>query len=198
MMKRILIRALFIGCLFASGLAQASIQEQLSHFHSMHAQFAQVATMPGGQKLESHGELWLVKPNQFRWAAKSPNKQLYVTDGKTLWTYEPDLEQATARPLPTKISETPLLLLSGDVSQLNNLFTVDQLSAQQYQLKPKKLGGLIKKVVVSFRDGKPSQLIICNQTGQVTRINFSQVVLNQPIVASYFHFKPPENTDVLR
>ena len=39
----------------------------------------------------------LAAPRLFRWEYVKPYPQLIVADGKTVWVYEPDLQQATVR-----------------------------------------------------------------------------------------------------
>ena len=194
----LLLRLLVVTCVVISGVANADLQHDLDSFHSMQASFAQIATTPQGQQLRSQGQMWLAKPNQFRWQVKQPNAQLYVTNGKTLWTYEADLLQATEQPLQLHVSQMPILLLSGQISQLNKLFTVAQLKPGHYRLVPKQPDGMIQSIGLAFDHGVPQQLIIRNSTGQITAIQFSNVVLNQPLSADLFHFTPPKGVDVLR
>ena len=98
---------------FCCACSYADLQSDLSAFKSMQADFTEVATTPQGGRLSSQGAVWLVKPNQFRWQVDSPNQQLYVTDGVTLWSYEADLQQVIKQPLGHEVSQTPILLLSG-------------------------------------------------------------------------------------
>lgn len=192
-----LLRLFIITIIFFSSVASANLQHDLEGFHSMQADFTQIATTAQGQELKSQGHMWLAKPNQFRWQVKSPNAQLYVTNGKTLWTYEADLLQATEQPLQLHVSQMPILLLSGQVSRLNQLFTITQLSPGHYRLVPKRADGMIQAIGLAFDHGVPQQLIIRNSTGQVTAIQFSHVVLNKPLSADLFHFTPPKGVDVL-
>ena len=195
---KILLKLLAITSFLISSVAYADLQQDLNHFHSMQANFEQIATTPQGQQLKSQGRMWLTKPNRFRWEVTAPNKQLYVTDGKTLWTYEADLLQATEQPLQLHVSQMPILLLSGQVSQLNKLFTVTQLHPGHYRLIPKQADGMIQSIGLAFDHGVPTQLVIRNSTGQMTAIQFSHVVLNQSLPVGLFHFSPPKDVDVLR
>ncbi len=41
----------------------------------------------------SSGRIWIQGPDKMRWEYQLPEKQLLVSDGKTLWYYTPDLNQ---------------------------------------------------------------------------------------------------------
>jgi len=193
-----LLRLLVVATIIISGVAQADLQHELAHLHSMQAYFEQITTTPQGQQLKSQGFMWLVKPNQFRWQVKSPNAQLYISDGKILWTYEADLLQATEQPLQLQPSQMPILLLSGQVGQLKKLFVVTQLKTGRYCLVPKQADGIIQAIALAFDQGIPQKLIIRNSNGYITAIQFTHVVLNHQMSAGLFHFTPPKGVDVLR
>ena len=42
------------------------------------------------------GELWVKRPNLFNWHMTSPDESVLVSDGQTLWFYNPFVEQVTA------------------------------------------------------------------------------------------------------
>ncbi len=42
------------------------------------------------------GDLWVKRPNLFNWHMTQPDESVLVSDGKTLWFYNPFVEQATA------------------------------------------------------------------------------------------------------
>ena len=41
--------------------------------------------------------MWLKKPGRMRWDYEKPEKKLMVSDGSTLWVYEPEDEQAATQ-----------------------------------------------------------------------------------------------------
>jgi hypothetical protein len=43
------------------------------------------------------GKLYLQKPGRFRWDYSEPSEQLILADGKQIWFYDKDLQQANVR-----------------------------------------------------------------------------------------------------
>src|SRR5690606_35728590 len=122
-----LIRLLLIAALaFAALPAQADeekaaqrLTELLNQAQTLTARFSQLTLDGSGSRLqETSGELALKRPGQFRWHTDAPLEQLLVSNGKQIWLYDPDLEQVTIQTLDQRLSHTPALLLSGDVSQI--------------------------------------------------------------------------------
>lgn len=174
------------------------LNKALSRFHNLQANVQQITETQSGQTLKSSGLLWLERPNQFRYQIKSPNEQLYVSDGHQLWNYDKPLLQVIVQPLNRQIQQTPLLLLSGKVSDISKLFKVTSIADGEFELIPKSKDNLISKIVMTFKLGHPEDMQLTNPFGQITTINFTDVRMNQPISKSLFQFVPPKGVDVLR
>ena len=91
------------GLLFVSGLASAGARDELDTFtkglKGLDGRFTQqVYDTRGKLKETSSGRVALAAPRHFRWEYAKPYPQLVVADGKTVWIYEPDLQQVTKRP----------------------------------------------------------------------------------------------------
>src|SRR5690606_6172231 len=67
----------------------------------------------GTVREEADGVLMLAKPGRFRWDYRNPSEQLLVSDGRTVWLYDVELEQVTVRAAGQSLSTTPAMLLSG-------------------------------------------------------------------------------------
>jgi outer membrane lipoprotein carrier protein len=197
MFKKLLVILLsFYSVAYAAD--SVSLNSLLQSFQTLHADFVQSSVTPGQAPQQVSGTLDIQKPNRFRWQISQPNPQLFVADGKYLWNYEQDLEQVTVSPIAKQISNTPMLLLSGEVNQLNTLFTIQALDSYHYQLSPKQADSLIQSIIIGFSpDGKLASMVLTNNMGQATQIQFSHVTLNASLPASLFHFSPPAGVDVL-
>ncbi len=69
-----------------------------SGLKGLDGQFSQqVFDSRGKVKESTSGRVALSAPRLFRWEYVRPHEQLIVADGKKVWMYEPDLEQATVR-----------------------------------------------------------------------------------------------------
>ncbi|MCQ4256399.1 outer membrane lipoprotein chaperone LolA [Stutzerimonas stutzeri] len=154
----------------------------------------------GTQLQETSGELALKRPGQFRWHTDEPMEQLLVSDGKKVWLYDPDLEQVTIQTLDQRLTHTPALLLSGDVSAISDNFDVSHQQAGEvvdFTLKPKAKDTLFDSLRLSFRGDVINDMQMVDGVGQRTNILFQGIELNQPLKADLFTFEIPEGADVI-
>lgn len=199
--------------------ATASLNQYLSRLGSMQANFVQTTQASGkaparpmaNQGLKSThlnqkfvGIMQVKRPGQFRWETTSPAKQLIVTSGKTVWIYDPDLEQAVRQNLDEQVGNTPALLLSGQPGTIMKSFRVTQPKAGEpyFVLYPKSEDGVFESLGIRFTGNSPSQsapsqMILKDSLGQQTTITFSNVKLNPALNSSLFNFTPPKGTDVI-
>lgn len=197
-MKIILVS--FICLFFATELFAdvGALNSLLQNFSSLQASFTEViATNQGSQT--SSGTLSIQKPDQFRFEVKSPDSELSLSNGHTLWNVEPDLEQVTVSKLGQNISTTPLLLLSGNIKDIQTLFKVTQIDAQHYSLVPVENDSMLKQIILGFdAAGIVNFLQITNTMGQVSKLTLTHVMTNQPLAASLFNYSPPAGMAVLQ
>ena len=189
----------FLCCpIIALATPAESLQLLLFKFESLQAHFAETM-MIQGEKQESFGTVWIQRPNQFRWQATQPTEELYISDGKELWQYEKDLSQVTVMAVNSQLAmRSPMLLLSGKVGDVAELYTVQELGVEQFLLTPKTADSLIQSIMLQFDHGILSELDITNTLSEQTAIHFTEVKINQPILPSQFQFTPPASADVLK
>ncbi|ACO78993.1 outer-membrane lipoprotein carrier protein [Azotobacter vinelandii CA] len=204
-----LFRVLLLSAVaFALSPAQAderSIQrltQLLDRAQTLTARFSQLSLDGSGTQLqETSGEMALKRPGLFRWHTDAPQEQLLVSNGKTVWLYDPDLEQVTVRSLDQRLTHTPALLLSGDLSKIGENFEITHKEAGgvvDFILKPKSKDTLFDNLRLSFRDGVVNDMQLIDGVGQRTNILFFGVKMNQSLDAAQFDFKVPEGTDVIQ
>ena len=173
------------------------------------AEFTQVVTQPAreGQTARSKtssGSFEFLRPNRFRFHYKKPFEQLIVADGQTLWLYDPDLRQATARKLKDVLNGTPAAVISSaqDLSALRADFLLqaapDKDGLQWITATPKARDGQLQSVRVGFNGRELAALEIQDNFGQHSLISFNKVELNPSLSADAFQFKPPAGVDVVR
>jgi outer membrane lipoprotein carrier protein len=227
-MRRVLT---FIG--LAAGLllalpCRADGLDNLARFlretHSGTAHFTQVVTSPpksgtAGQKQTPHqrtqsGTFAFKRPGQFRFDYQAPFAQTIVADGTTLWLYDADLNQVTARPQTQMLASTPAALIATatDLKVLKRDYVLTNESAQSDGLQwikalPKPSGdgssGTLQSVRVGLKtgsDGIPvlAALDILDSLGQRSQMTFSAFEVNTAIAPSRFRFTPPPGADVVR
>lgn len=204
-----LIRALFASALLfalvpAHADQAASVQRLtglLQQAETLTGRFSQLSLDGTGTQLqETSGEMSLKRPGQFRWHTDEPMEQLLVSNGQKVWLYDPDLEQVTIQTLDQRLTHTPALLLSGDVSAINENFEVTHQEAGEvvdFTLKPKAKDTLFDSLRLSFRGGVINDMQMVDGVGQRTNILFQGVKLNQPLKAELFTFDVPDGADVI-
>ncbi|MCO5787585.1 outer membrane lipoprotein carrier protein LolA [Pseudomonas sp. G11-1] len=181
--------------------AAERLNELLSRAQTMTGGFSQMTLSSNGANLqETTGTLALKRPGMFRWHTDPPLEQLLVSDGERIWLYDPDLQQVTIQAVDKRLSHTPALLLSGDVSQLQESFDIDWSkgsSVQDFTLTPKDADSMFDSLRVSFSDGVINDMQMSDPVGQRTNILFRNVELNAPLDDAQFTFEVPDGVDVI-
>ncbi|PZW71466.1 outer membrane lipoprotein carrier protein [Pseudomonas sp. URMO17WK12:I1] len=205
LIRLMLLAILTTASLFAHADDEAAVKrltELLNQAQTITARFSQLSLDGSGTQLqETAGELALKRPGLFRWHTDQPMEQLLVSDGKQVWLYDPDLEQVTIQSLDQRLTHTPALLLSGDVSQIRENFEItfkEGGSVVDFILKPKAKDTLFDSLRLSFRNGVLNDMQLIDSIGQRTNILFMSVKMNQPLDDKQFRFDIPEGADVIQ
>ena len=174
------------------------LAQELAKLNTFFGTFQQILVDDKGVVLqESSGDFFLQRPGYFRWETKEPFPQLLVSDLQSIWLYDPDLEQVTVREYDDRLSATPALLLSGDLSQINQHYLIEQQTDKRYLLTPRVAHELFNELTVAFSDGQLSEMALHDALGQVTTFRFIDGIYNQVIPQTLFEFTPPEGTDLI-
>ncbi|TBU77851.1 outer membrane lipoprotein carrier protein LolA [Pseudomonas daroniae] len=205
LIRLMLLAVLSTASLFAHADDEAAVQrltQLLNQAQTITARFSQLSLDGSGTQLqETSGELALKRPGLFRWHTDAPMEQLLVSDGKQVWLYDPDLEQVTIQALDQRLTHTPALLLSGDVSQIRENFEItfkEGGSVVDFILKPKSKDTLFDSLRLSFRNGVLNDMQLIDSIGQRTNILFMNVKMNDPLDDKQFSFEIPEGADVIQ
>jgi outer membrane lipoprotein carrier protein len=91
----------------------ARIQAAYQALKSFQGHFTQVDRQTDGKRVEAAGSVSYLKPGRMRWEYVPPNEQLLVTDGSTVWLYDPILDNVTVQKLADLTQGTPLAFLLG-------------------------------------------------------------------------------------
>ena len=199
------------GSVWAGGLE--SLELFVSTVKTGRAEFTQVVSAPPkeGQSPRvktSSGTFEFSRPNRFKFIYLKPFAQSIVADGQTLWLFDVDLNQATARKQSQVLGSTPAALIAAapDLKALQADFTLadapDKEGLQWVAATPKSKEGQLDSVRVGFRaTGKTAELAaleILDSFGQRSLLTFNKVEVNPALAPDSFQFKPPAGTDVIR
>lgn len=186
----------------AEDVAVQRLTTLLNQAQTISGRFSQLTLDGSGTQLqETSGAMSLKRPGQFRWHTDAPMEQLLVSNGETIWLYDPDLEQVTIQKMDQRLTHTPALLLSGDVSKIAESFDItlkEGGNVVDFILKPKAADSLFDSLRLSFRSGVINDMQLIDNVGQRTNILFLGVKMNPPIDASQFTFAIPEGVDVIQ
>jgi len=185
----------------ASG-ARAQLDRFLAEVKSFHAAFEQKLYDEYGEPLETaQGQVDIARPGRFNWSYESPYRQRLVSDGKTLWVYDADLEQVTINDVDLGKVDSPGRLL-GDEVDVDRSFTVADLPAKDgvewLKLTPKSADQQFNEIELGLRDGTVVAMRLKDNLGQTTEITFTGIDRNAPVDPKAFSFEPPAGIDVIR
>jgi outer membrane lipoprotein carrier protein len=177
------------------------VSDYFSGLETIQADFVQTVVDSGGETVQdSQGHVWMQRPGRFRWDYRTPYHQLIVADGKRLWTYDEDLEQATVKDLDAALSSTPAMLLSGYRPLAEVMDWEPDSDNDRYtwfRLHPKERDSAVEKVRIAFDGGELAIIEVVDGFGNHTRIRFSNMQRNQKLDDGLFHLKLPEGTDII-
>lgn len=202
---------------FLSFSAQASGLESLESFvktvKSGRASFVQTATSPAkaGQAARvktSSGTFEFIRPNRFRFVYQKPFEQSIVADGQTVWLFDVDLNQVTARKQAQVMGSTPIALIASapDVRALQAEFLIAEIPSsdksneglQWVVATPRSKDNALRSVRIGFKGNALAVLEMEDSFGQQSVLRFSGFEVNAGVDAALFAFKPPAGADVIR
>ena len=156
----------------------------------------------GGVLEESDIEMLLKKPDGFYWETLTPFPELIVTDGSTLWNYQPDLEQVVIEAWDSSRSELAAQLLSGNIESLDGEYTIESVTPsesehQEFELIPRAADNVYQLISINFMRDELESIYLNSKNGQQTVWRFENVIRNSPIDDAQFQFVPPENIEII-
>jgi outer membrane lipoprotein carrier protein len=193
--------------LWAGGLD--SLDAFIKSTRSGRATFVQTVTAPpkDGQAARpkvSSGTFEFQRPSRFRFIYKKPFEQTIVADGQTLWLYDVDLAQVTARKQGQVLGSTPAALIASaaDLRALDADFVLSDaqpMDGLEWVLAmPRNKDNSLSNVRVGLKGNTLVMLDIVDSFGQRSVLQFSAFEANPALDPSIFQFKPPPGVDVLR
>lgn len=162
---------------FADAQSVAELQKRLELASQYSADFDQTVRSSKGKEIQKgKGKFQVKRPNLFRMDTKSPQENLIVSDGQTLWFYDPFVSQVTANWVKDAVNDTPFVLLTSSDPSHWSQYDVQQ-NMDNFVLKPKSkksaikqfdvridANGLLKGFSTIERDGQSNLYVLRNIT----------------------------------
>lgn len=159
----------------ADSAAVAELQKRLDQATQYSADFDQIVRSSKGKEIQKgKGKFYVKRPNLFRMDTNSPQENLIVSDGQTLWFYDPFVSQVTANWVKEAVSNTPFVLLTSNDKSHWDQYDVTQ-NMDNFVLKPKSkksaikqfdvridANGLLKGFSTIERDGQSNLYVLRN------------------------------------
>lgn len=168
------------------------------HYNSTPAlslDFTQSYAASGRRRVES-GKLTLRKPGRMRWAYDNGN--IFVTDGKMVWFYQPGANRAEY----SKVKESedlraPLAFLLGRLD-FKKLFREVREESGEIVAIPKSDKAPYREVrFTALADGTIQHVKVTGQDASVMDFTFQNERRNVSLDDAQFKFTPPEGTEVI-
>jgi outer membrane lipoprotein carrier protein len=178
------------------------LQQHYLATESFSARFDEVITRAGALPLRRSGVIYYQKPGKLRWEFEGSQPETIVSDGKTIYDYDPALNQVVETPLADAVrgeAAAAFLVGAGNVKRDFNAQPTtapDSGAIAHLALTPKK-GGERIEVGIERETYNIVTLSLGDAMGNRTNLSFSDIELNQPLHASQFKFTPPDGADIV-
>ena len=195
------------GTLFSETSEQQALDaiqrqyEKVSTFEADFTQRSYVKMMNQTQSIK--GTVKIKKPGKMKWVYGAPDTQILISDGKNLWLYVPEEEQATKVPVESIYSSnTPALFLAGK-GKLTRSFNVESVSQENQNilvtLVPKNEDqGLARLILHADKKNYQSTgSTVYDKLGNKTEIRFSRIRINREIPEEQFQLRTPPGVEIL-
>jgi outer membrane lipoprotein carrier protein len=204
MKRRLLLALAWSAGLTAPTWAQSNALEQLTAFQrevqSGRVNFTQVVVSPDGKKRRStQGSFEFLRPNRFRFDYQPPEAQTLIGDGKKVWLIDPELMQASSRPMSQVVSATPVAILAG--TSLGEAFVLkaepEVNGVAWVAATPKQADAGIQRLRIGLKGKLLAAMEIVDGLGQKSTLSFGPLEVNVPLAADRFQFVPSKGMDVV-
>lgn len=184
-----------------------SVQDLSARFR----QTTQSVTLGSGSggTLEATGKVVFAKPGRMRWAYETPEPSLVVSDGATLWLYDPGTEEAQRmRVTGDFLSGAAIQFLLGE-GDLEREFEISSADCREpasddaparvgLELLPRAPAHYEKlHLVVDPASGRVLETTVVDLFGNRTRVELREVEVDRRPEPGVFRFDPPEGVRVI-
>jgi outer membrane lipoprotein carrier protein len=199
---------MFAGCLGAEepnlappGSARERLQQFSDGLETLQARFHQkVISNDGAVQDSSSGQVWLSRPQRFRWEYGGEFPEIVVADGKRIWIYDVTLEQVTVKDQSSAAADSPLTLLT-DPNRLDEQFEVreagDASGLQLLELRARSMEADFERILLGLSDDGLDLMIMEDAFGLRTELRFDEVRRNPALEEALFTFEPPAGVDLI-
>ena len=171
----------------------------LSSHQYFSSSFEQV-TKSHDQERVIRGEILADRFGRFKLKYFNPLNEIIFSDGKDLYRYDPELDQAYVQPLDDLLRETPIGLFTLEKEVLKQIFSVDSCKDMESimicRLSSINEASFVEEVVFNIRDNLIYQLSYKDTFDQNVTLIFNNPS-KEKIPISEFKVIIPKGTDIV-
>ena len=182
----------------------ARVQKDYQSLTGFEARFTQTDQRLNGKGARAKGRLAYQKPGRMRWEYEPPEEQLLVTDGATVWLFDPLLENVTVQPLQAMTRGTPLSFLLGlgdlgkEFSCRAHTVTPPDDGLQYLELLPRTaVPGLAFVQLGVNTQFRFTALRMVDSEGSIRTIRLEGMTLRNSFPQGHFLFSIPDGMEVI-
>ncbi|MBA6232884.1 MULTISPECIES: outer membrane lipoprotein chaperone LolA [unclassified Colwellia] len=183
----------------ASQLVKGTLIKKLASLEYFTADFKQQVLDAEGNELQNAlGTLAVKKPNLVHWNTVEPDETLIVSDGVTLWFFDPFVEQVSAYLLEKALMNTPILLLTSSDPTLWQHYSVSSTDENNYLIHAIDNNAQVKTLELRFKENshKLDSFTILDATGQLSIFKLSQFDDKHSPDSALFIYEIPEGVQL--
>jgi outer membrane lipoprotein carrier protein len=179
------------------------LQTHYQQTESFSAKFKEQITPAGGAKRERVGTVYYRKPGRMRWEFEGQDQETIVSDGKQIYSYQPDLNQVIETPLEQAFKSSSVAAFLLGIGNLERDFdasfpaTPPADGLKHIALKPKNAGDTIE-MGLDPANLDIRTLRLTDALGDVTELTFSDIRNGAPLDDKLFAFIPPAGADIVK
>ncbi len=154
---------------------------------------------------EAAGQLFVKYPGKMRWVYETPDPMLFITDGDSLWMYQPDENQVTVGLASEVLGGQEGASFLSDIRLLRKAFRISldpggEVDVVRLKLLPAEASHDVAEVYLKIRRDTHDivEVITNNLYGDQTRIALTDFDFGAVLPDRLFRFDIPPGTDVLQ
>jgi len=170
------------------------------------ADFFQASTIKAMEITDTaSGKAFFKRPGRMRWEYEKPDRQIIITDSKTLWIYRPDDNQVMIGKSPSFFGGGKGACFLSDMKLIRQKFSIilEKKSDYGYHVlkllpKEKTFDVSVIYLSVSAMTFDVFRIVTYNSYGDETRIALSNIQFKPNLDDSMFSFQIPQGVEMLQ
>jgi len=170
------------------------------------ADFFQASTIKAMEITDTaSGKAFFKQPGRMRWEYEMPDRQIIISDSKTLWIYRPDDNQVMIGDSPSFFGDGKGACFLSDMKLIRQKFSIILEKKEDYgyhvlKLLPKEKTFDVSVIYlsVSAMTFDVFRIVTYNSYGDETRIALSNIQFKLNLDDSMFSFQIPKGVEVLQ